>query len=166
MNPLPTTTPSAAALASGAEPALARRRVIKLGAAGICGLFTAGVLAACGGDDEAAPSGSSSTTPSSSPSASGEVVATLAEVPVGSTVVVTGGSEPIVIHRSSETTVAGFSAKCPHQFATVAVVDGVLDCPLHHSKFDLKSGAKISGVASSGLPAKALTISGDNIVLA
>ncbi|MFN8075232.1 MAG: Rieske (2Fe-2S) protein [Kineosporiaceae bacterium] len=141
--------------------ALGRRRVIQLGAAGVCGLITLGTLTACGSDDDKPAD-------AASPSASGggEVVAKLSEVAVGATVVVTGGTEPLVLYRESETVVKGFSAKCTHKFATVALAGDVLDCPLHHSKFDPKTGARLDGVAVDPLPKRDVSIKGEDIVLA
>jgi cytochrome b6-f complex iron-sulfur subunit len=157
---------------------VSRRAVLAVGATGA----TALTLAACskapspnqaqssaasttaGGASSAVPTGgAASSSKSSSPGATTQqVLAKLSDIPVGSAVAAKGtdGSE-ILISRTSDTAVAGFSAICPHQGCTVAPS---FVCPCHGSTFDSKTGARVSGPTPTGLSTVAVAISGQNIV--
>jgi Rieske Fe-S protein len=156
---------------------VSRRTVLAVGAAGATTL----TLAACsqapspnqaqspatsataGGASSAAPTaGATSSSASSSGAAAQKVLAKLSDVPVGSAVAAKAadGSE-IIISRTSDTAVAGFSAICPHQGCTVAPT---FACPCHGSTFDSKTGARVSGPTPTGLSTVAVAISGQNIV--
>jgi Rieske Fe-S protein len=156
---------------------VSRRTVLAVGAAGATTL----TLAACsqapspnqaqspatsataGGASSAAPTaGATSSSASSSGAAAQKVLAKLSDIPVGSAVAAKGadGSE-IIISRTSDTAVAGFSAICPHQGCTVAPT---FACPCHGSTFDSKTGARVSGPTPTGLSTVAVAISGQNIV--
>jgi Rieske Fe-S protein len=71
--------------------------------------------------------------------------------------------KPILISRTGQSTVAAYSAICPHQGCTVA---NSFACPCHGSTFDPNTGARLSGPAASGLSKVAVTISGSFIVAA
>jgi cytochrome b6-f complex iron-sulfur subunit len=157
---------------------VSRRTVLAVGAAGATTL----TLAACsqapspnqaqvsaasttaGGASSAAPTAGATNTSASSSSgaAAQKVLAKLSDIPVGSAVAAKGadGSE-IIISRTSDSAVAGFSAICPHQGCTVAPT---FACPCHGSTFDPKTGARISGPTPTGLSTVAVAISGQNIV--
>jgi Rieske Fe-S protein len=101
--------------------------------------------------------------PASSGSASGaKVLAKLSDIQVGAAVVTKGtDGRDILISRTGQTTVAAFSAICPHQGCTVA---NSFMCPCHGSTFDPKTGARISGPTPTGLATVPVAIQGGNVV--
>lgn len=137
-----------------------RREVLK-GAAALAG---GGALAACGGGDDGADA------PSSAPSSeAGKTVAALADVPVGGALAAEVGGAKVLLVRTSETDVSGFSAVCPHQGCTVAPASesegAALACPCHGSRFDL-SGAVTQGPAARGLTPFPVTVVDGDVVTA
>jgi Rieske Fe-S protein len=166
---------------SGLPESPTRRGVVA--AAGGVGL--AAVLTACGSgsssDDASsgsstsqAPSsaagsgGATSSAPASSAPAAGGGGAALAktsEIPVG------GGKifadQKVVVTQPSSGQFKGFSAVCTHQGCTVAKVsDGLIMCPCHGSAFHVADGTVANGPATKALPAKTVTVSGDEVTLA
>lgn len=86
-------------------------------------------------------------------------VAVLDDIPPGEGVAVprniTGTDDDIAILRDEDGTVWALNDMCTHQTASLAegwVEDGHVECPLHASKFCLKSGAV------HGLPATRDTV--------
>lgn len=135
-------------------------------AAGSC------LVAACGGsssgpatgpqDQETAPdSGSAS---SADPgSGSGEALAALSSIEVGTAKRVKAGDQDVILVRTSETEVEGLSAVCPHQGCSVAPDGDVLVCPCHGSRFRL-DGTVVQGPASRDLEEFPVEVSGDSVV--
>jgi Rieske Fe-S protein len=85
-------------------------------------------------------------------------------VPVG------GGAifknEQVVVTQPAAGTFKGFSAVCTHQGCIVATVaDGTINCSCHGSRFDIADGSVANGPASTPLPARSVTITGDQITL-
>jgi len=59
----------------------------------------------------------------------------------------------VVVTRTADGAVHGFSAVCTHQGCTVDVVGhGTIDCPCHGSRFDAATGAVVAGPALRPLP--------------
>lgn len=158
------------------------RRTVLRGAA-----LTAGgaVLSACGGESAApvagAPSPAGSAAPPATPSpgagssgagssgagSSGSgapALAALDDVPVGSALSVTSADGPVLLVRTTETEVTGFSAVCPHQGCTVAPADSGLVCPCHGSSFDLTTGQVLQGPATADLSSYPVTVVDGSIV--
>lgn len=86
-------------------------------------------------------------------------VAALDDIPTGEGVAiagdVTGTEDDIALLRDEDGTVWALNDTCTHQTASLAegwVEDGFVECPLHASKFCLKTGAV------NGLPATQDTI--------
>jgi Rieske Fe-S protein len=100
--------------------------------------------------------------PNSGNASSGKVIAKLSEVPPDGGVVL---SEPqIVVTRSGNGDVRGFSAVCTHQGCLVSTVrNGLINCPCHGSSFDAVTGQVVSGPAQRPLPPVAVRVSGDSI---
>lgn len=161
---------------SGIPESPTRRGVVA--AAGGVGL--AAVLTACGSgssshsSDDAAGSSSASPAPSGgadsgSPAAGGggggTPLAKTSEIPVG------GGkifaAQKVVVTQPSSGQFKAFSAVCTHQGCTVAKVsDGQIICPCHGSAFHVADGSVAKGPATTALPAKNVTVSGDEVTLA
>lgn len=156
-----------------------RRGVVA--AAGGVGL--AAVLAACGDSgsdtsDGAAPTtaapGTTGTSPAESPSASatgsattggGTALAKTSEIPVG------GGKifadQKVVVTQPQAGQFKAFSAVCTHRGCTVSGVSGgTIDCACHGSKFNVADGSVAHGPATTPLPEKQVTVSGDEVTLA
>jgi nitrite reductase/ring-hydroxylating ferredoxin subunit len=73
-----------------------------------------------------------------------------------------GGSETIdtkmgkiIVVRNSDMSISAFSAKCTHKGGPIKYDEktGQLECPWHHSKFDVKTGSVLGGPAKQPLPA-------------
>lgn len=138
---------------------LTRRAV--LAATGVAGVVT---LAACAGEAEEDPTTTASDAPASSEDAattggdggseaSGDVIATVADVPVGGAIAATtAAGEAILLTQPTDGEIHAFSSVCTHQGCTVEPADGELDCPCHGSVFDLTTGAPLQGPASDPLP--------------
>ena len=83
-----------------------------------------------------------------------------ADIPVGGGKVI----GKVVVTQPSAGTFKAFSAVCTHQGCTVSKVENSkIICSCHNSVFDAATGAVVSGPASSPLPAKSVTVSGDGI---
>ncbi|MDA2894435.1 Rieske (2Fe-2S) protein [Mycolicibacterium sp. BiH015] len=131
-----------------------------LAGAGI-GLAAAAVAACSSGSESSAPetSADGSSAPKSSKPA-GEALATTAEVPVGSGVIV----GEVVLTQAAAGDFKGFSAVCTHTGCLLnEVADGTINCPCHGSKFSL-DGAVVNGPASKPLEPVAIRVEGDSIV--
>lgn len=131
-----------------------------LAGAGI-GLAAAAVAACSSGSDSSAPESpdDGSSAPESSKPA-GEALATTAEVPVGSGVIV----GEVVLTQPTAGDYRGFSAVCTHTGCLInEVADGTINCPCHGSKFNL-DGAVANGPASKPLEPVAIRVQGDSIV--
>lgn len=129
-----------------------RRREVLIGAGvGLAG----GALAACTTYGQK---------PSAATAATGGVEAALAkasDVPVGSGVIV----DDIVVTQPARGVFTAMSAVCTHAGCTVnKIVDGVIVCPCHGSKFNL-DGSVAEGPATRPLKGRAVAVEGDSIVL-
>jgi Rieske Fe-S protein len=134
----------------------------------ICGgaVLTAAVLSACttyGKAPSPAPADGSPPTEAAAPGTpGGAALATTADVPVGSGLIVDG----VVLTQPSAGVFKGFSTVCTHAGCSVSkIADGTIDCPCHGSKFNL-DGTVAKGPASRPLQSKDIVIQGSSIVLA
>ncbi|GGX73052.1 Rieske (2Fe-2S) protein [Streptomyces anandii] len=147
----------------------ARRTVVA--AVGAAGLAVA--LTACGSDDKSS-SGSSTTQNGSNASSGGgdaaagsggAVLAKTADIPEGGGKVF--GSQGVVVTQPTKGEFKAFSSKCTHQGCAVnEIAGGVIKCPCHHSEFSAADGSVKKGPATQPLPAKSISVSGDEIKLA
>lgn len=130
---------------------LATRRIVfqGLGALGV-----AVALAGCGGGGDDAES---------SAPASGDVLATTDEVPVGGGLILS--DQKLVITQPTAGTFVAFTATCTHQGSPLSSVsaDGIV-CPLHGSVFSITDGAPTKGPATEALKAVEVKQDGDQIL--
>ncbi|MFC4036262.1 Rieske (2Fe-2S) protein [Streptomyces polygonati] len=159
---------------SGFPVSPTRRGVVA--AAGGVGL--AAVLTACGSGSDSdsaskAPSSDTGDSGSGSPATSapaaggggGTPLAKTSEIPVGGGKVF--ADQKVVVTQPTTGQFKGFSAICTHMGCTVASVsDGTINCPCHGSKFHVADGSVANGPATSPLPAKQVTVSGDEVTMA
>ena len=88
-------------------------------------------------------------------------------MPVGSGVVVSGASGPVLITQPTAGTVKAYSAVCPHQGATINPPQGAtIRCPRHGSEFSATTGALEKGPAKRGLTEVPTRVVDGNVVLA
>lgn len=143
------------------------RRVVLGGAAALGG---AAVLAACGGSDAGSSTGGGTDATggadggSDGGSAGGELVAT-ADVPVGGGVIV--AAQKVVVTQPAEGEFKGFSSTCTHQGCQVSSVENdEIVCACHGSVFSATDGGVVKGPATAPLAEVAVSVSGDQVVLA
>ncbi|REF37876.1 Rieske (2Fe-2S) protein [Thermasporomyces composti] len=166
---------------------LSRRRV--LGGVALTGAALP-ILAACGGgpeplpdnDDTGSDDGTAAETPEAAASeetetgepgagdqgrqgSTGQALAKTSEIPVN------GGKvypeQQVVVVQPEAGSFKAYSAVCTHQQCTVtAVQDGSIICPCHQTRFSVADGSVQSGPAPEPLPARAITVDGDTIILA
>jgi cytochrome b6-f complex iron-sulfur subunit len=142
----------------------------------LCGLVAAlvaggAVTTACSSSASTGASGSGDSSANNQPqAAAGTEVAKLAQVPVGSGLLVDapgGGGGKLLIVQPTAGEVKAFSATCPHQGVTVGVPQGgTITCPGHGSKFDAATGSLKKGPATTGLTAVNVKVNGAAVVLA
>lgn len=140
----------------------------------LCGLVAAlvaggAVTTACSSASGSDASGSGNTT-NQPPAAAGTEVAKLADVPVGSGLLVDapgGSGSKLLLVQPTAGEVKAFSATCPHQGVTVGVPQGgTITCPGHGSQFDAATGSLKKGPATTGLTTVNVKVNGAAVVLA
>lgn len=94
----------------------------------------------------------------------GKELAQTSEIPVG------GGKvfpdEKVVVTQPMAGDFKAFSAVCTHQGCTVgSVLNGLILCACHGSRFRIADASLASGPAKRPLPARQITVSGDTIRL-
>ncbi|CAN5333475.1 Rieske (2Fe-2S) protein [soil metagenome] len=136
------------------QPALSRQQFLGSVAAGGAAL----ALTACSTDDGGAGAGAGDR--SSGSAVDPQVLATTADVPVGSGIIV----EDTVLTQPNSGEFKGFSNLCTHAGCRLnEVSDGTVNCPCHGSKFNL-DGSVARGPATTPLEVKAITVQGDSIL--
>lgn len=143
--------------------------------AGAVGAGAAAVVAACGGGSDSGSSGSNGQAPepaatggastpaeSAAPGANG--LATTTEIPVG------GGkifdAQKVVVTQPAAGQFKAFSAICTHMGCTVGSVSGgLIKCPCHGSEYSIQDGSVKGGPAPKALPAKQVTVTGNEIIV-
>jgi Rieske Fe-S protein len=145
--------------------------------AGAVGAGAAAVVAACGGgssdsgssgsngqpQDAPATGGASTPPESTAPGTNG--LATTSEIPVG------GGkifdAQKVVVTQPAAGQFKAFSAICTHMGCTVGSISGgLIKCPCHGSEYSIQDGSVKGGPAPKALPAKQVTVTGDQIIVA
>jgi Rieske Fe-S protein len=142
-----------------------RRNVIAGAGLGLA----ATALTACSTYGKKPAAASASAAPASAPATSGSpgapapaaALAKIADVPVGSGVIV----DDIVVTQPTAGVFKGFSSVCTHAGCNVSKIEnGTIDCPCHGSKFSIKDGSVVNGPASSPLAPVAIKVDGTSIV--
>ena len=128
---------------------LPRRTILGAAVAGAA----AAPLAAC--------AKSADTPPAETTEKAGQVLATSAEIPVGSAIVARG----TLISQPSPGVFKGFVARCTHAGCALGVKDGVAVCPCHGSRFAF-DGAVTQGPATEPLTPRAVAVQGGEIIVA
>lgn len=174
-----TSTLVAAIESSTANPE--RRAVLR--AAGLTGVAcVAGVcLAACSSSSSPSPSaaggtsapadaattdsGAGSATTAAGAGGSGTLLGTTSQVPVGGGMIFADAK--VVVTQPAAGTFKAFSSTCTHQGCQVnQVTGGLIECPCHGSHYSITDGSVKAGPAPAPLPAKQITVQGDQIFLA
>jgi Rieske Fe-S protein len=143
-----------------------RRNVL----AGAAGVGAAAVLAACGSNssDTGSTGGSANNGGQAAPTAgqqAGAAAIKTSDIPVG------GGKifkdQNVVVTQPTAGQFKAFSATCTHNGCPVSTVEnGVIGCNCHFSKFSVADGSVKGGPAPKPLPAKTVTVNGDNLTVA
>jgi Rieske Fe-S protein len=150
-------------------PAQLTRRSVVVGALAVGG---AAALAACGADEAPTPTTSPDAAPPESPdgeaeapAAGGDVLVPVADVPVGSGVIVAGAG--VVVTQPTDGEFKGFSSACTHQGCQVSSVDGEsIVCACHGSRFSVVDGSVQAGPATAPLAEVAVAVDGDDVTSA
>ncbi len=123
----------------------------------LVGLVAPGALVAC----------TTSVNQPKTSTAPGTAVAKLADVPLGSGVVVDGPTGPLLLVQEEQGKVSGYDARCPHAGTTVnPPSNGVIICPAHGSEFNPANGDLERGPAPKGLTPIPVKVAGTQVVLA
>jgi len=149
---------------------IGRRQVLTAGAAGvaIAGLAACSNSTGASGPTEEELASSTPTGPTS------KVVATAADVPVGTVFKFTDPNSgmPAYLMQPAAGTFIAYSSKCTHQGCVVAAVPeaSAFKCACHGAKYDLATGepdeATSKNLTATPLAKIALTVSGDEISVA
>ena len=90
-----------------------------------------------------------------------------AEIETGEAKVVDLGGEEVAV-LNDEGSFYALAARCPHGNASLAdgfIEDGTVECPLHASLFDLKTGMVLCKPATESVKAYALVVEGEEIYI-
>jgi Rieske Fe-S protein len=92
------------------------------------------------------------------------VLGSTSQVPVGGGKIFPAAA--VVVTQPAAGSFRAFSSTCTHQGCTVSKVEnGLIKCPCHGSQFSIADGSVHAGPAPRPLPAKAVTVSGSNLIL-
>ena len=97
--------------------------------------------------------------PTSATPAAGQVLAAVADVPVGSGTII----DDTLITQPSAGVFEGFVARCTHAGCALGLRDGKAVCPCHGSRFNL-DGTVARGPATQTLTTRAVTVRGGQIL--
>lgn len=78
---------------------------------------------------------------------------------------VTAGGRRVAVYRLADGWFATGDT-CPHAGASLSdgcIVEGHVECPVHHALFDIRTGASDGSVTSRTLATFAVTVEGDDI---
>jgi 3-phenylpropionate/trans-cinnamate dioxygenase ferredoxin subunit len=95
------------------------------------------------------------------------LVASTEEIEDGEAKVVVLGDEEVALLNDGGS-FYGLAARCPHGNASLAdgfIEDGTVECPLHASLFDLKTGMVLCKPATDSVKAYAVVVEGEKIYI-
>jgi Rieske Fe-S protein len=124
------------------------------------------VLGACGAGEASDDGSGGGTGGAGAAAGSGDaVLAKTSDIPEGGGKVF--AAQGVVVTQPVKGRFQAFSSKCTHQGCAVnRVADGVIACPCHHSEFSATDGSVKKGPATRPLPAKDISVTGEEIRLA
>jgi Rieske Fe-S protein len=144
-----------------AESMLPRRAMVRGCAVTIAGAIAGFLVARRSNAASARPTGTAANGYGASVSG-GRRLAAVDQVPMGGGLIL--DQQDIVLTRTAGNSVHAFSATCTHQGCTVnRVSGGTIDCPCHNSRFDVRTGAVVSGPAPRPLPSIEVSVRGNDI---
>ncbi|WP_270889846.1 Rieske (2Fe-2S) protein [Pedococcus sp. 5OH_020] len=142
---------------------LSRRSVVR-GAGLLLASAVVGFAAARSRASSVSAAGTAANAYGPSPGGQGRVVARLDQVPARGGLVV--AQDKVVLVGAPGGAVRALSAVCTHQGCLlVSGPGGELECPCHGSRFDVSSGAVLSGPATSPLQAVPVTVRDGAVLL-
>ena len=139
----------------------ASRRAVFLGA-GAAGAAT--VLAACGDEPGTSRQPAPATTAGDADGGSTPAEIPIAFVPVG------GGyidfERLVIVTQPEAGHFRAYDANCTHMRCIITwLADGLIQCPCHGSQFRISDGSVVRGPATRSLDTRAVTVSGDIVVV-
>jgi nitrite reductase/ring-hydroxylating ferredoxin subunit len=101
------------------------------------------------------------------PAAPAQKIATLADIPVGGSLVFSypDEHEPCLLLRPDEATLVAYSQKCTHLSCAVVpdLAENRIACPCHHGFFSIAEGRPLAGPPQRPLPRIVLEVRGEDI---
>lgn len=143
--------------------AVERRTALGLlgGAGAVIGLSA---CASDGGTEIATTPPSGTVTESSSTAAGRQLLGVVGDIPVGSGVRYKIEDLEILVTQANAGEFAAFDATCTHAGCIVTgVVEGEIACACHGARFDMSTGAVLSGPARNALGQVPIVIDGEQI---
>jgi Rieske Fe-S protein len=140
---------------------LTRRSAVR-GAAVVVVGAVAGAIVARTSSAAHEPAGTTQANAYGAGSSADKHVVALAEIPVGGGRIV--ADPAVVVVRTGQESVVGFSAICTHQGCAVSTIaQQTIDCPCHGSRFALRTGQVVTGPATAPLPRVPLEVRGGQV---
>ncbi len=152
------TTAEQSSATPGQSPSVDRRAVLAAGA----GVLAVGAVSACS-------AGNRTQQPTEQPgvAASGTVIASTGDVPVGSGKLVKVDRTVLLVGQPEAGEFVCHSGICTHQGCPLSRIDGAdAICTCHGSVFAIADGSVLKGPASVSLPPVAVAVNGDQVTLA
>src|SRR5918996_2303638 len=95
-------------------------------------------------------------------------VASLSDVPEGEALEVMVGDEPVALFNLGDGEICATHNICTHEHACLSdgwLEDGIIECPLHGGRFDVRTGRGLGPPIEEDLRTYAVRIVGDDLLL-